>query len=260
MDKDKLVSHIKDIELKIQIKNILDICNNVVNSHITKNTKFLTPNVITLLDDILPKIKTLKYKAWSLNENAERKIMYFYKDYKNFDEVENVLSIIKITNKNFRYSLNHRDFLGSILSKGVDRETIGDILVDNNNAYVILLKPIDEYLKYNLDKVKNCDVEVDIVREIPNIEQKFTEIIINVSSMRLDSIVSKVINISREKAQNIIQSGDVRINFDICKNNSKIILENTTISIRGYGKFIIDYIISETKKQRLKVAIKKYSN
>lgn len=259
MNKDDLLVHIKDPDIKQELKNILDICNNAIINHSIKNTKFLTPNLIYLAEDILMGIRDINFKITGLNEDAERKIIYFFKEYVDFSDVENVLSIVKIAH-NSDVNLNHRDYLGSILSLGIEREFVGDILVDKNIAYVILMKPIDEFLLYNLEKVRNQNVVVSIETELPKIEKKFEEITINIPSMRLDALISKFTNLSREKAQNIIKSGDVRVDFEICKNNSKLIEAESVIAVRGYGKFFVSGIISETKKQRLRVLIKKYSN
>lgn len=259
MNKENLLIHIKDADIKQELKNILDICNNARVNHITKNTKFLTPNIISLANDVLIGIRDINFRITSLNEDAERKIIYFFKDYVDFEDVENVLSIVKISH-NSDTILNHRDYLGSILSLGIEREFIGDILVENNCAFAIVLKPIDEFLLYNLEKVRNQNVSVSIETELPLIDKKLEEITINISSMRLDSLISKFTNLSREKAQYIVKSGNVRVNFEVCKNNSKFIEDDSVIAVRGYGKFVVAGIISETKKQRLRVLIKKYSN
>ena len=169
------------------------------------------------------------------------------------------MSIIKISHSD-KGQLGHRDYLGAILSQGIERECIGDIFIDGNDAYVVVLKPIDEYLFYNLDTVKNIKVFVSIEEKLPDVEKKFKNITINVSSMRLDALVSKLSCLSREKSQLLIQSGNVVVDFQVNKNNSKSVAEGTIITIRGFGKFVIDGIISETKKQRLRVAVRKYSN
>lgn len=260
MNKDLLTSHIKDIELKQSIKKVLSVCEQAMNSYTVRHTKFLTPNQIDLVKNILTRFYDIKFEFCSLNEMPERQIAYFYPPYMEFEEVENVLSAVKIEPNNKDAELNHRDYLGSILSLGVDRENIGDIVFDKDIAYVPVVKPMDVFLQHNLQKIKNTKVSVSVQENLPRTEIEFEERMINVPSMRLDAVVSGVLKLSREKAQNIIQSGLVRVNFEETKNNSKQVEEKTILSIRGFGKYKIDEFISETKKKRLLLKILKYSN
>ena len=86
----------------------------------------------------------------------------------------------------------------------------------------------------------------------------FLEVIINVSSLRLDSIVSKLSNISRSKALDLINQNKILV--DYCKVNSKSleVKEGQRITIAGVGKYIMGNIVGNTKSGRFKVNIKKY--
>lgn len=260
MDKDKLTNHIKEIETKQSIKKVLGICEQSVNSHSVRNTKFLTPNQILLSEEILHQIPGISYSVTSLNEEAERRIIYFFPEYFSVEEIESVLSTVKISFLQKDSNIAHRDCLGSILSLGIERDNIGDILIDNDEAYVVVIKPLDIFLKSNLTKIKNVRVTADLVSEMPKHLMKFDEMVINVPSFRLDAIIAALTRLSREKAQRLIQQGDVKLNFVETKDKSRQLTLDSVLSIRGFGKYRVEELICETKKNRFRIKVLKYSN
>lgn len=261
MNKDILTSHILDSDLRQEVKKVLDIYEAAERSHVTKNTKFLTPNQIKLIEDILYAYRGINYKSFSLNPNAERQIIYFFQDYIDFEEIESAISILKVSSNTKENTLSHRDFLGSILALGIERDHIGDILAgEDGAAYIIVLKTIDQYLLYNLDKVKNESVTTEIVEALPKIKTNYEELIINVATIRIDAVIARLLGLSREKAQDLVSSGRVYINYLESKDKALSLEKGTVISVRGYGKFRFNEILAETKKNRLKVKFLKYLN
>ena len=87
---------------------------------------------------------------------------------------------------------------------------------------------------------------------------KFNEEIINIASLRLDSIVAKLSNTSRSKGLDLISSGKVLVDYKAIREKSLEIKMGSRLTIRGYGKYIVDSILGETKSGKKKVKIKKY--
>lgn len=261
MDKDRLTAHINDSEARQNIKKTLDLYNACKKSHSVRNTKFLTPNEVALAKNILQQLEGASYKAVSPNPEAERQIICFYPEYIEFEDLETNLSLVKIARKYPSQELTHRDYLGALVSLGIERENIGDIVFDKEtNAYVIILKPLDVFLMHNLSLVKNERVQVEIVNELPELDSKFEDLIINIASTRLDAIIARILNLSREKSQNLIQSGRVFVDYSEIKDKAYLVRENSILSIRGYGKYKFEQIQNETKKGRLSAKFLKYTN
>ncbi len=166
---------------------------------------------------------------------------------------------IKAATFNFREKdlLTHRDFLGALLSLGIGRELVGDILTEKGYAVIFFHENAEELVN-SIDKVGRTGVkyEAGITRDIP--VQKTLRINDTVSSLRLDCIVSAAANVPREKSASLIKSGLVNTNFSPCLNVSNEIKENTVISIRGYGRFRLAEIRDKTRKGRIHVVIEKY--
>lgn len=76
--------------------------------------------------------------------------------------------------------------------------------------------------------------------------------------MRLDNIISTVLNNSRSKGLEFIESGEVSLNYSVEKEKNKTVKEGDIIAIRKKGKYIFEKILGENKKGKIRVLIKKF--
>ena len=155
--------------------------------------------------------------------------------------------------------LTHRDFLGALMSLGIERETVGDILVEDGRCVVFVKSEIADYVKSQISKigragVKVTDADVNFLPKGRGVEEKSAI----VSSLRLDNIVAAISGLSREKTKSVILSGNVSLNFIECTNISKTVNEGDTLTVRGKGKFKINGVLGETKKHRIRISIIHY--
>lgn len=200
--------------------------------------------------------KDFKIESNGFFKDAERRMISF----NNLYETPFPMKFIKIINTSKFSNLSHRDFLGAILSLGIDRNKIGDLLVDNNICYLPVHEEIVDFIFYNLDKIGRATCEVKEVKEdeiIPKVN--FKEEIILISSLRIDGIVSKIVNISRSKAQALVEQGQILVDYVKIKDKSYEMKGNERITIRGSGKFILGDIIGNSKSGKIKIIIKKYT-
>jgi len=216
---------------------------------------FYTPNIWTWFENNLCN-KDFEIETNGFFEGSERRMISFNNIYKNSFPMK----LIKIQNTSKFSNLTHRDFLGGILSLGIERNKIGDLLVFENACYVPVHEDIESFIIYNIDKIAKvvCSVEViDNIEFLP--EFTFEEEIILVSSLRIDGVVSKITNISRAKAVAMIEQGQVLINYIKIKDKSYELKGEERITIRGFGKFIIGNSIGNSKSGKMKMIIKKYT-
>jgi RNA-binding protein YlmH len=159
-----------------------------------------------------------------------------------------------------REALTHRDYLGALMGLGIKREKIGDILVSEETCSIIVLNEIADYIFYNLDKVGNTRIKTVItdVDELVSREPKLKEISATVASLRLDCIASAGFGISRSKMVDFIKGEKVNLNWDGVSNPTKQVKAGDTISMRGMGRLVLDSVGGTTKKDRIKVVLKKY--
>ena len=79
-----------------------------------------------------------------------------------------------------------------------------------------------------------------------------------VPSLRLDAVISAVTGLSREKSKRIIQMGNVTLNNFESQNPSKQAEVKDVLTIRGKGKYVINGVLGETKKHRIRISIIHY--
>lgn len=156
----------------------------------------------------------------------------------------------------FADSFSHRDFLGAIMNLGIDRSTVGDILIDGKKAYVFCTAAMAPYLTENLDQVRHTHVRCRVVEgagELP--ARRFEGREENVASLRCDTILAAVWNLSRGQSAGLFRQKKVFVNGRLQENNSYMLRKEDTVSVRGYGKFIFKGEKHTTRKGKLVVGI-----
>lgn len=189
-------------------------------------------------------------------ENAERTIAAF-------GDEENCYPIVCIkiepVNQKFADKLSHRDFLGSLMNLGIERSTLGDIVINNNCAYLFCLEKISDYIINELDRVKHTSVKCSVCESVPQfLSEPPEEEKITVSSIRVDTVSAAVFNLSRNSVTQLVNQQKVFINSKTIYKDSVLLKENDRVTIRGYGKYIFTCIYNETKKHKQLIGVRVY--
>lgn len=239
-------------------KRFLELAERSYSKNIYTFTEFLSPAEQTVLKF---SVKGVPYHFDGGYENAEKAVAVFGSE-ELCGYIESApISYVKIEPCSMKFSgeLSHRDFLGSMMSLGIRRSTVGDLIVKNNVAYAPCLDNIADYLCENLIEIKHTNVRCSKIEHIPEdavpqpIESEFV-----VASERLDSIVSSIYKLSRSDSKSLVEHEKVLVGGVPVLNASYTPKENDIISVRGYGKFIYCGIKLETKKGRLRCISKIY--
>lgn len=257
----EIIAHIADAELKRELRRIIDIASAAERSGWVGTTRFLSPLTMRTAKQILWNHLESNMIDISLNPDPERKVLCFFPDYLDPSELEHGIRILQISTRAKGAKLGHRDYLGALLSLGIARDYIGDIVFDSDaRAYVMVLEPMHEYIPDNLFQIRDQSVDIEIVNALPEIEKNYEELMLHVASNRLDSIVARICSVSRDRAQMMIQSGRVQVDYIETKQQALAIADGTVFSVRGHGKYRFVGVQSETKKGRLCVKVLKYLN
>ena len=230
------------------------------------NSEFLNEYQISMVEKEIKRMGQTNYFFEGGYENAESKILVAYPENLGEDaareNVNNILKAIKIELPNeICGKLQHKDYLGTVMSFGLVRERIGDIIVHEDSAYIIVLEENANYLKTSFEyekRFKKAKISVIDISEIKTKEIQFEEITISVNSVRLDSVISEIIKTSRRIAQEFLEEEKVSINYAIETKPTKTIKEKDILIIRGKGKFIVDKFLGKNKKEKELIQIKKY--
>lgn len=242
--------------MKNTISHARDLYNKSLFSGRTLFTRFLTPLESDQIYTRFPK-GDCSIELFGGYDGAERVIISFGEAQRE----DYPISLLKVTKKGTK-ELSHRDFLGTVLSLGIKRELIGDIVLSDDGAYIFALEEIAPFLCDNLTKISNCGVAVTI--EDPNdpkikITREYESISKTVSSLRLDCVVAAACQKSRSAICDLFPKGLVMQNYKEALSPGAPVKDGDVLTVRGFGKFLIQTDGSLTKKGRIHVDIKKYA-
>lgn len=191
-------------------------------------------------------------------DDAERVYFCAYPEYCDLRESDYPITAVTVTSRK-EASLSHRDYLGSIMSAGITREKVGDILCEPSRAVIFVSSSVADYILNQIDKVGGEGVRLSVGFSAPlPSAHTFKTIRDTVASARLDCIVSALCGISRSKAIPLIEGGAVTVDGAVCCNVSAKVREESKISVRGNGKYIVDSTGSMTRKGRIILCARKY--
>ena len=193
-------------------------------------------------------------------ETAERQVAAFVSAFCCKEDYP--IACIKISplNRKFSDTLTHRDYLGSILNLGIERCKIGDILVEEDGAFVFCHTSMVDFLIDEICRIKHTPVKAERITEENQLPTpKREEISGTVASPRLDSVIGLAFRTSRSSMISYIESGKVFINGKSVVSNGYVLKEGDIVSVRGKGKFQFHSVTSKTKKNRSHVILYKYS-
>lgn len=223
-------------------------------------TNFLNLSEQDSLYKIAKKDLFSTYTVFGGYEFSERQMISFLPDALYYENFYPIITLkVKPKAVKFAESLTHRDYLGSLLGLGIERNKIGDILVLKDFTIVFVHECIGEYILQYFTKVRNTFVEVSLMDNGEIIyKPEFVEVKGTVASIRLDSVLALVLKESRSKLIRLIEGGKVYINGKLITTNAYKLQDDDMISVRGFGKFQFDGILSVTKKERLYIQLKKF--
>lgn len=207
--------------------------------------------------------------SWGGYEEAERKMFCFLPERISGQEedITYPLCCIKISFANRKYGeeLSHRDYLGTLMGLGFERDQIGDIIIlrDNNgthatDAYVFCVADKADLI-LEITRIRHTTVKCELVDMCEfQYEPKYKEIKGSVASLRLDAVLSIAIRTSRNQGLQLIRDGNIYLNGRCCTENAKILQDGDIISVRGHGKYLLQHNGTCSKKGRCQITVKQY--
>ncbi len=158
----------------------------------------------------------------------------------------------------FAEELGHRDCLGALMSLGIRREVLGDIIPLDGKVYILCLKSIAGYIADNLSQIRRTSVRVRPADGIPEPPEPPEESSVVVPSERLDALVAAVYSLSRSEAQRLFERELVLVNSLPARGPAAQVSPGDVVSVRGRGRFTYCGPHRETRKGRLRVGVRVY--
>ena len=201
------------------------------------------------------------YTVFGGNAGCERQMVRFgSEEMLGYEEAFPIVCLhIKPLMAKFADALTHRDFLGACMNLGIDRSTLGDILIRENSAYLYCTETIAPYIAENLTKIKHTNVSCTVFTgEAESLAPKLEEKEYQVASERLDAVIAKAYNLSREKSLLLFREKKIFVNGRQQENNSSVPKVGDIVSVRGYGKFVYEGMSHTTRKGKCNIRVAFY--
>lgn len=155
---------------------------------------------------------------------------------------------------------SHRDLLGSLTALGIARDRLGDILVSDGAADVVVCGDAADYLLREWRSAGRVKLAVERVAlaELAVPEQRTRELRGTVATPRLDAVTALGFSLSRARAVELIASGRVQLNHRETVKPDAPVAQGDIISARGLGKFTLASVGGMSRKGRTAVVARRY--
>lgn len=242
------------------IRKLNDKATQAIYNNYPTYTQFLDINEQSLFFSHINTFPKIRYHLYGGHDENERKIIGFYSEDYNAEQLDFPIAILQITPESSSDKLSHGDYLGAIMSLGIERYMLGDIFCNFDGAYIFCIDHISDFIIEQLVSVKNSSVTINKVdgSEISAIKPNYDIIKGTVSSIRFDSVIKLGFSMSRSNALALIEAGKAFINSKLIVKGSSKVDEGDIISIRGFGKIKVHAVGELTKKGRIFIELYKY--
>lgn len=234
-------------------KRLLELAEKAYSQNVYTHTNFLSEYEQSIYQDMKKEIAYAHPTLVGGHEHFTRALVMFgSRDLFGYEgEIPVACARISPVFDKFAENLSHRDYLGALMNLGFERYLIGDILVDEKCAYIFCLPHIMDLLKEQLCQVKHTRVSVEeVLWEETGYVQKYKRKEGFVASMRLDVLVSQAFGMSRTSSDKLLKAQKVFHNGRLCISAGQKIRQGDIISVRGYGKFLVEDLGKTSKKGR----------
>jgi RNA-binding protein YlmH len=231
------------------IDQVLNWKDFVENKYAPKLTDYLDPREQQILKTIIGQ-QTINLGFFGGAPYTERKRALLYPDYYQETEDDFHVSLFEVKYPSKFIHLTHPQVLGSLMSIGLKRDKFGDILLADERIQFFCAEEISDYVKLEVQSIGKASVELiqQPLSETILQKEQWIEMMITASSIRIDTIISSIYKISRQKSQVLIHSGLVKVNWTVIESTSFECGEGDTISVRGFGRSKIFSFDGKSKK------------
>ncbi len=251
---------LKGVENREAIARVVDQADQALKTWDVVLTDFLSPPEVADIQQTFSRLAEVQLVAWGGYPQAERQRLAIARAEIPLETAQVAVVALEIAGNFLFDQATHRDFLGALLGTGIVREKVGDLIVlGERGAQAIVLPELAEFLELHLSQVRSVPVKtrrIDLA-ELKVREPKKKELTTVEASLRLDAIASAGFGMSRSKMADLINSGDVRVNWKEITSASHAVKANDLIAIRGKGRVEVGDI-AVTKKDRYRVQLTRF--
>ncbi len=238
---------------------LLDIAASTEMGRPFAVSPFLSPFAVQIGITIAAHMKTAVCKSFGGFHEAERvRIAFVRDDYTG--PVDFGITALKATWDDRYRLIGHRDVLGSLMGLGIERDVLGDIIMDGAGAQILVDTKMAPWICENFTKVAMVPVSVSEISldDITPPKQEAKQIRATVASLRLDAVGAAGFGISRSKMAAAVDGERISVNWQAAKSASQTVKVGDVIGYRGRGRIEIKELTGQSRKGRIGVLIDRY--
>lgn len=207
---------------------------------------------------LLPSLPPVPWTLFGGAEGCERQMLRFGSEGLCGYDQPFPIAILRIAplSAKFAEPLTHRDYLGSLMALGMERELLGDIAVRKEGAYLFCEERVAPYIIENFVQARHTSLSCEIIPELPEgtlFETK--RMLVQVASQRVDALIAHVFKMSRGEAQALFPDGKIFVSGRLCESPGHTPKPGDVISVRGFGRFRYVGLESLSKKGKENTAV-----
>lgn len=239
------------------IDQISDMVRKVDNSYQLQLTNFLNPRERYIAQSLVGQWPDIQMQTDGGIDGAERQRVLIIPPFIEVTPNDFALQTIEIDYPEQFARLSHGSILGSLMGSGIRREMIGDIITDGTRWQFFADELIASFLIQEVNQIGKHSVIMRRVSrdEILEPSDHWQSKTIIVASLRLDTVLSRALNLSRQAAKDLIKANRVKVNWEPTEQDNFECEEYDMISVRGFGRLRLGQIQGETKKENQVLAI-----
>lgn len=238
------------------IDQLIDKCNRANDQYAPVLTAFLDPRGQYIMDVVAGSFEDLEVTFYG-GPFAERKRAVIAPSYYQPDEAAFEIVLIEIDYPQKFVTLQHQHILGTIMSLGIERDQLGDIVVDDRIQFT-LTKQLESYIILELTKIKGASVKLNSIpiKDMIQSKEHWQSFETTVSGLRLDVVLKEMVRKSRSIAKQLIDKKRVKVNHTVIDAADFQLDSGDLLSIQGFGRAMITEIGSKTKKDKIRISYK----
>ncbi|WP_096810332.1 RNA-binding protein [Staphylococcus nepalensis] len=219
-------------------------------------TSFLDPRGQYILNVIVGTFQDLEVTFYG-GPFAERQRAIIAPEYFRPEAEDFEISLFEIDYPQKFVTLQHQHILGTIMSLGIERDQLGDILIDDRIQFT-LTKQLESYIMLELNKIKGATVKLNaiLVKNMIQSKEHWRSFDTTVSGLRLDVVLKEIIRKSRSIGKQLIEKKRVKVNHTIIDSVDFQLDQGDLLSVQGYGRAMITDIGGKTKKDKIRISYK----
>lgn len=239
------------------IDQVIDWVTQVENQYRPYLSNFLNPRQLFIVQSVVGQYDDILFESFGGNETSEQKRVLIYPPYFEPTTEDFEITLIEINYPTKFAELSHGQILGTVLGAGISRDTLGDIINAGERWQFFIDRNMKDFIFMNVDRIgrTNVNLEEQALDEQVEMTDKWTIDEVVVSSLRLDVVLARALNLSRNKAKMLVNDKRIKMNWIEIERPDIEVEKQDILSIRGHGRVQIRKRLGTTRKDNIVLEI-----